>query len=191
MVFFTNFADQAVMLPVAAVIAAGLALAGWRRGLLGWMIAIPGVLGAVALLKYIFFACGVPLAETGIRSPSGHTAAAAAIYGGAVVILLRGRAPWLLLAAVPPLLALLFGISRVAVGAHDVAEVLAGAAVGLAGAALLAAIAGRSPPMRLWPIGLATLVVMFVFHDRRLDAEGMIHNFAFFTWLPLPAVCRV
>jgi membrane-associated phospholipid phosphatase len=188
--FFTDFADQAVVLPVAAVIAAALAIARWRRGLLAWMIAIPGVLGAIAVLKYIFFACGILLVETGIRSPSGHTAAAAAIYGGAIVILLRGRVPWFLLAAAPPCLALVFGISRVAVGAHDVAEVVAGAAVGLAGAGLLAAIAGRRPPMHLWPIACAALAVMLACHARRLEAEGIIHDFAFFTWLPLPAVCR-
>jgi membrane-associated phospholipid phosphatase len=188
--FLTDFADQAVMLPVMALIAAALAITGWWRGLLAWMIAIPGVLGTMAVLKYVFFACGILFAETGIQSPSGHTAAAAAIYGGSIVILLRGRAPWPLLATVPPCLALLFGISRVAVGAHDVPEVVAGAAVGLAGAALLVAIAGRRPSMRLWPIALSTMVVMLAFHGLRLHAEGFIHNFAFLTWLPLPAVCR-
>jgi membrane-associated phospholipid phosphatase len=179
--FLTDFADQAVMLPVTAIIAVALAFAGWWRGLLAWMIAIPGVLGVIAVLKYIFFAYGVLFAETDIQSPSGHTAAAAAIYGGSIVILLRGRAPSPLLAAVPPCLALLFGVSRVAVGAHDVTEVVTGAAVGLAGAALLVAIAGRRPSMRLWPITLGTISVMLACHGLRLHAEGFIRNFAFLT----------
>ncbi len=117
---------------------------GWWRGLLAWLVVVPGVLGTVGLLKFVFFSCAGPLAATGIHSPSGHTAAAAVIYGGLCVLLLRGRVPDGVLFAVPPAFAVLFGVSRLAVHAHVPAEVLMGGGIGLAGAAVLVP-AGRPP----------------------------------------------
>jgi hypothetical protein len=37
-----------------------------------------------------FFACGHFLPDHGVGNPSGHTAAAAAVYGGLVAMILRG-----------------------------------------------------------------------------------------------------
>ncbi len=191
MQFLTDFADQAVMLPVAALVAAGLALSGWWRGLFAWIVAVVGMLGTMSLLKYIFYACSIPLAVTGIHSPSGHTAASAAIYGGGLLLLLRGRLPVPVLAAIPFVFAVVFAISRLAVHAHDVAEVLVGGAVGLVTAAVLAALAGPRPPLRAWPTAVGVLVVVICLHGIRLQAESTIHRFVLFQWLPLPAVCRV
>ncbi len=191
MQFLTDFADQAVMLPVAAVVAIGLALSAWWRGLFAWIVAVVGMLGTMSLLKYIFYTCSVPLAVTGIHSPSGHTAASAAIYGGGLLLLLRGRLPAPVLAAIPLALAVVFGVTRLAVHAHDVAEVLVGGAVGLATAAVLAALAGPRPPLRVWPTAIGALIIVVCLHGVRLQAETTIHRFVLFQWLPLPAVCRV
>ncbi len=178
------------MLPVAVMVAIGLALSGWWRGLAAWLGVVVGVLGTMAFLKYLFFACAGPFEGTGIHSPSGHTAASSAIYGGLALLLLRGRAPPAVLAAIPLAIAAVFGVSRLAVHAHTPPEVLAGAAVGLTGAAMLALSSGLRPAMRAWPIVAAVVVVALVCHGLRLQAESMVHNFALFTWLPLPAMCR-
>ena len=42
MTFLTDFADQAVLLPVAAGVAIMLLLLGWRRGALAWTVAVCG-----------------------------------------------------------------------------------------------------------------------------------------------------
>ena len=190
MQFLTDFADQAVMLPLALLVAAALALSGWWRGLAAWLVAVVGVLGTMAVLKYLFFACAGPFDGTGIRSPSGHTAAAAVIGGGLCVLLLRGRLPGWALAAIPPAFAVVFGITRLAVHVHDVPEVLLGAAVGLAGAASLVALAGPQPALRRWPITVGAVLIAILCHGTRLQAEGAVHHFALFTWLPLPTICH-
>ena len=55
----TNFADQAVILPLAVGIALVFALSGWRRGALAWTAAIGGTLALVLFLKLRFFVCGL------------------------------------------------------------------------------------------------------------------------------------
>ncbi len=190
MQFLTDFADQAVLLPLAAVIGLALALSGWWRGCAAWLFAVPGVLGTMAVLKYVFFACARLLGTTGIASPSGHTAASAVIMGGALVLFLRGRVPIWVLAAIPVAIAALVGTTRLEVHAHSVPEVLAGAAIGLAGAALLAVLAGPRPPVRGWPAALAAVAVLAGLHGLHLQAEAALHGFTPFTWLPLPTMCR-
>ncbi len=191
MQFLTDFADQAVMLPVFALVAIGLAISGWYRGVFAWLLAIGGALGTIGLLKYLFYACGSVLGSTGIHSPSGHTGATAAVYGGGLLLLLRGRVRTIWLVALPVTLALIIGFSRVEVGAHVPVETVVGGGVGLLGAALLVVLAGPRPQLRAWPIALSCLLTIAVCHGLRFNAEGIVHHFALFTWLPLPAVCRV
>ncbi len=179
------------MLPVFALVALGLAISGWYRGLVAWLLAIGGALATIALLKYVFYACHNLLGASGIHSPSGHTGATAAIYGGGLLLLLRGRVRTAWLVAIPVLLALVIGFSRVEVGAHVPIESVVGGAVGLLGAALLVALAGPRPSLRAWPIALACLLTITLVHGARFNAEALVHHFAPFTWLPLPAVCRV
>ena len=178
-------------MPLAAAVAVGLALCGWWRGLLAWLLVVPGVLGLMGFLKFLFYSCAT-LDVTGIHSPSGHTSVAAAIYGGMLVLLLRGRLPNALVFAIPPALAILVGISRVVVHAHVPVEVVVGGAVGLAGAAILAVLAGERPPLRRsWPIWLGAAVVVVVFHGIRLHLEDLAHHFWLYAWIPLPTMCHV
>jgi membrane-associated phospholipid phosphatase len=188
--YLTDFADEAVMLPLVATVAIALALSGWWRGFAAWVVVVPGVLGMMGFLKYLFFTCAIPLDITGIHSPSGHTAVSAAIYGGLLVLLLRGRLPNALVFAIPPVLALVFGFSRVVLHAHVPIEAVVGGIVGLAGAAILVWCAGKRPPFRIWPIALGAAVVVFALHGYRFRAENMIHHLWVYTWIPLPAVCR-
>ena len=190
MQFLTDFADQAVILPLAAVIGLALAVSGWWRGCAAWVLTVCGVLGTIGVLKVVFFACANMLGDTGIRSPSGHTASAAAVMGGALVLWMRGRLPAIRVAALPVGLAIMFGISRVAVHAHTVPEVVVGGLIGLAGAGLLATIAGPRPPSRAWPAAVISVALLLMLHGIRLQAETALHGMALFGWLPLPATCR-
>lgn len=104
------------------------------RGALAWTAAIGGTLALILLLKLRFFACGYFLPDSGVGNPSSHTAAAAAVYGGLVAMILRfiwndGR--WAFFCAVTTgvLLAVVIGRSRVILDTHSMAEVVVGGAI--------------------------------------------------------------
>lgn len=189
--FLTDFADQAVVLPLAAAIAIGLAACGWRRGALAWIAAVAGTLGIMGVLKLASHACGPLLPGLHLRSPSGHTAAAAAVYGGLIALLGRrflDRPAWLGAGAV--LCAAAIGASRLALGVHSVIEVAIGGIVGVAGAFVLIRLAGRPPPaLRPAPLVAAVLAVAVAFHGFHLPAEAAIRDSALVHIWPLSA-CR-
>ena len=175
MTFLTDFADQAVVLPVVLVVAVILTATGWRRGALVWLGAIGVTFAVVLVLKLGFLACEPVFGAWALRSPSGHTAAASVVGGGFATVL-GGSSPVALSASV--LAALLIGSSRVELGFHSLPEVLLGAAVGIAGAAVLAGLAGRPPVTRPIPLLAVAIVVAVVVHGTRLPAEQTIWRFA-------------
>jgi membrane-associated phospholipid phosphatase len=170
--FITDFADQAVVLPVVAAIGIALLAQGWQRGTAAWIGAVAGTFAVMLLLKLVFIAC--PVSE--LRTPSGHVAAATVVAGGLAALLLRRPRPALFVAVVA---AVVIGISRLALGAHSTLEVAVGAGVGLAGALALIGLAG-SPPERLSARRTATvaLLVAVLFHGLHLPAEAHIRSTA-------------
>jgi membrane-associated phospholipid phosphatase len=190
MKFLTDFADQAVALPLAATVLLALLALGWRRGALAWALGVGGVLAVMLLLKLITFACAWRMPWTGLASPSGHTATAAVVYGGLLALLMPGGFRGTLVAAIAGgAFALLFGLTRLALQVHTVPDVIVGAAVGIAGAVILRLLAGDRPPLLSSPrITLAACVVMLLFHGHRLEAETRIRAIALDVW-PL-TLCR-
>ena len=69
-VAISDFGDQAVILPLTAGTGQLLAVSGWRRAVIAWIVAIGGTLGLIVPPKPRFFACEG-------NNPSGHSAAAA------------------------------------------------------------------------------------------------------------------
>ncbi len=198
MKFLTDFADQAVVPPLAVVISITLLLLGWWRGAIGWILAVPATLATLATLatvlslKIIYYACHAELPDLGIRSPSGHTASATVVYGGLLALFGRPgvgrRARHLLLIALAALLlALLFGFSRVDLGVHTVPDVLVGGAVGIIGAILFVMLAGQPPDgFRRGVLGAVALLC----HGRELHAEEIIRQVAITYWWPFITSCR-
>src|ERR1700722_3268120 len=86
MKFLTDFADQAVVLPVVAAVAIVLFAQGWRRGALVWLGVVSATFAAVLVLKLAFQACGPVFGPWDLQSPSGHTAAASVVVGGFVAL---------------------------------------------------------------------------------------------------------
>ena len=173
--FLTDFADQAVVLPVALAVGVVLATMGWRRGALVWLGVVGATFGVVLVLKLGFMACGPVFSPWDLHSPSGHTAAASVLAGG-FVTLLAGSPPAAL--AVSVLAAAMFGFSRVELGYHTVPEVFLGAAIGIAGAVVLARLAGRPPVMRPLRLLAVAVVVAWLLHGGHLRAEQVIWRFA-------------
>lgn len=176
--FVGDFADLSVLLPLAAAVAALLAATGWWRGLVAWAVAMAGVLLVMLLLK-LGLAVAADQGWIAARiSPSGHTAAACAIYGGLGVLLLHGRLPPLYVALLPVGVAMLVGVSRLHPWMHSPGEVAAGAMVGLLGVAGLALMAGPPVALRPWPYVAVAVALMLAFHGDRLPAEAAIRHAA-------------
>ena len=57
MKFLTDFADQAVVLPLVFALAAVLAWQGWRRGALLWLATIGLTFSVILALKLVFLGC--------------------------------------------------------------------------------------------------------------------------------------
>ncbi|MDQ2764343.1 MAG: PA-phosphatase, partial [Pseudomonadota bacterium] len=107
--YLTDFADQAVILPLVLATAVGLAVQGWRRGALVWLIVVAAVFMTMLSLKLMFLACTPLFEPLDVHSPSGHVAAATVVAGGLAAMLSRRRAsilPAALLAAI------VIGVSR-------------------------------------------------------------------------------
>lgn len=167
----TNFADQAVVLPLILAVGIALAALGWRRGALAWIGTIGAIFSLILVLKLLAFACGPPV----LRSPSGHTAAAAIVTGG-LAAALGWASGWRGVVAAAAIGGALIGASRVILGMHTAPEALVGWVVGVAGALILARLAGDPPPRaRLsWLLAVA-LGAAVLFHGWRLNAEPRIH----------------
>lgn len=180
----TDFGDPAVVLPLAIGIASMFALAGWWRGAAAWTTSIGGVLALVLFLKLRFFACDHLLLDDHVKNPSGHTAAAAAIYGGLVTIVARSiwdirRWVYLCTVAITLPFAIVIGASRLILDLHSIAEVIAGGAIGIGGALLFVALAGPPPSaVRMPRVVIVGLLAIAVLHGLRMPAEAAIHSIA-------------
>lgn len=170
--FITDFADQAVILPLLVAVFVLLLLQGWYRGALAWAFATVGTLAVMLLLKLVFISCAPVFWTFNLHTPSGHAAAAALGAGGMATLLLRRR--WLAL-PLALLATIVIAASRLALGMHSVPEVLMGGAVGLAGAVVLFGLAGPVPAnLNTRRIATVALIVIIVFHGFRLPAEAHI-----------------
>lgn len=138
---------------IVAALVAGLIARGFKEAL-----ALPRPAGVLA--EEDLTVIGHRLRKSAF--PSGHTASAFAFAG--ILLLLYGRR----IGALALALAALVGVSRVAVGAHWPLDVLAGAAIGLAGASCVPLLlrrwawagCGMRPRPLAWLVGVAALAVL-------------------------------
>jgi membrane-associated phospholipid phosphatase len=135
----SELADTVVKIAVTVVVALAM-LAVWRRWLEPLMVALALIVEASAFIT-ITWVVGRPrpavprleASAVGTSFPSGHTAAAA-VYGGIVVVLFwHTRRRWLRVfsVAVVVLVTALAGFSRMYRGMHHLSDVVAGIALGL------------------------------------------------------------
>ena len=185
--YLTDFADQAVILPLVLAVAVVLAVQGWRRGAIVWLLVVAGTFLATLTFKLMFLACSPLFGPMDVHSPSGHVAASTVVAGGLAALLTRRRATILPAAIVA---AVVIGFSRLVLGAHSLPEVVVGALIGLAGAAMLLRFSGSPPPrMRIAPLVAVIVVVAGLCHGLHLPAEAAIRHTAFRAAQFIPA-CR-
>lgn len=175
--FITDFADQAVILAVALSIAISLLRVGWGSAARVWSLCCGATLGALGVAKVAVFALGpfrlVPLLD----SPSGHTASAAILWGGLGLLLLPPARRLTIGLPIAAAFAALIGATRLALQVHTLPDVLAGAAIGLAGATVLALRLDEPPaPFRRLRLVVGPLVVAALLHGQRLPAEPILRS---------------
>ena len=186
MKYLTDFADQALIIPLVLATAVALMIQGWRRGALVWLLVVAATFLTMLALKLIFLSCSPLFGPMDVHSPSGHVAAATVVAGGLAAMLSR-RSASILPAAL--LAAIVIGISRLALGMHSLPEVVLGALVGLAGAAALLRFAGPPPRLKVAPLVGVIVVVAALFHGFHLPAEAAIRHTALRMAQFIPA-CR-
>lgn len=184
--YLTDFADQAVILPVVFAVAIVLAAQGWRRGALTWLIVVGTTFFATLSFKLMFLSCSPLFGPMDVHSPSGHVAAATVVSGGLAGMFTR-RGTSILPAAV--MAAIVIGVSRLVLGVHSLPEVMIGALLGLAGAAALMRFAGPPPRLKPAPLIAVVVIVAALFHGLHLPAEAAIRHTAFRAAQYIPA-CR-
>lgn len=184
--YLTDFADQAVIIPLVVAIAVALAAQGWRRGAVTWLIVVGSTFVATLVFKLVFLSCSPVFGPMDVHSPSGHVAASSVVAGGLAVMLTRRRAS-ILPAAV--LTAIMIGISRLVLGMHSLPEVIIGAIIGIAGAVALIHYAGKPPRLKPAPLIAVTVIVAMLFHGLHLPAEAAIRHTAYLAGQFIPA-CR-
>jgi membrane-associated phospholipid phosphatase len=184
--YLTDFADQAVILPLVLAVAVALAVQGWRRGALTWLIVVASTFFVTLLFKLVFLGCSPLFGPMDVHSPSGHVAAATVVSGGLAALLIPLRSSMLPVAL---LAAIVIGASRVLLGMHSFPEVVVGALIGLAGAAALLRFAGPPPALRIAPLVVVIVLVAGLFHGLHLPAEAAIRHTAFRAAQFIPA-CR-
>jgi len=175
--FVTDFADGGVVIPLCVAVAATLALLGRTRVAFVWTTVTAGVWATMLVLKLVGYTCehlapDVALIQLGLITPSGHVAAAATAYGG-MIGLVFGSARRASLAAFG--IAVLIGLTRIALGDHTLAEVVVGGIVGVVGAGVFTSWArSRLAGRPLAALLSVTAIVMLVFHGSHLTWEPTI-----------------
>lgn len=167
MVVLTELGDAAVTLPVMTVVLAWLL---WRRAwrdALYWLAAVGFGAVAVVIIKALLHMPRPIELYSGVEAysfPSSHASMNTVIYGFLAVLVARGldaRRRWIPYA----LATLLVGgisFSRLYLGAHWLADVTAGVALGTAWVAVLAIARARHKPAGL-PVGGLLPIVLLVF----------------------------
>ncbi|WP_420993021.1 phosphatase PAP2 family protein [Cupriavidus sp. 30B13] len=178
----TDLGDAAVTLPLALTTALWLLQAdGWRAAL-RWVSCLAAGAAAVLASKLLNAGCGMALESFDMRVISGHAMLSAAVWSVFLALLLRGIRPaWrgggLVLGLA---LATLICLSRVLLGAHTPAEVVAGWLLGAAIAGWVVRACARAP-LRLGRgviAGAALLGLCTVAYGRHAPLQQIIWHYS-------------
>lgn len=169
----TRLGEVQILLPAALLAALGLLRRSETRPIALWWIASLGMaLLLTTASKVAFIGWGIGWPELNFTGISGHAMVAAAVYPMLLGswspqgrVLGRGAA-----VGAGCFMAILVGVSRIALGAHSISEVLAGLLVGGAASAVPLTL-GRLPRPALNPAIPATIALWLVFMPGQAPAS--------------------
>ncbi len=178
----TGFGDATLLLPASAVLFAAFLWQGSRRGAALWGSSLALCVVLTLLGKIAFRVCDAWPALMNIRSPSGHTSLSMTFYLCCAVAVSAHERPPVRTAvtAAGALLVAAIAASRILLGLHTSAEVLAGLLIGAVSVAWFAAhyLDYRIPTLRWQPLLAATLVMLALAQLMHLDFEHWIVRLA-------------
>ncbi len=171
--YLTNLGDLAVLLPLSVVVLVWLLL--WPRwdAARWWFLSVAFCGVATAILKVFYNACPEILSS----NPSGHTGLSVLVYGAISLLVSARNKNWqkivLVLAGVS--LALGIAISRVLIGAHSIAEIVIGIAIGAISLAIFVfgfrrSVAAKFPS---WFLVVPSVSVVLLLNGYHLQAEDI------------------
>ncbi|MBB1603922.1 phosphatase PAP2 family protein [Variovorax sp. UMC13] len=181
---FTWLGDSALMLPLALLLALGLWLSRAGRGAaFAWCLAFGAGSALILLSKLAFLGWGIGSARWDFTGFSGHTAIGTSVWsvllwlacarGSPLVRRLAVGAGWALGAAI--------GVSRLALHAHSVSEVVAGLLLGMAvSLGFLWLARHRAPPRLPWAAWLVGLLLPLVLQTpgKPAPTQGLLETMA-------------
>lgn len=182
LVMITDLGDSAVLSALVVALCAYLLAQHCRREALILAGAFAAACVSIAAVKVLLMGCGTMLRHYGLHSPSGHSALSVTVYG-LMAFLLGNRLPqrfrFIPMGLLIPL-AIMIALSRVILGCHTLAEVIAGVLIGLVVLVGAEKLLAREPARRFNPfIFLFLMVAVAVaFHGLRLPAESIIQLIA-------------
>lgn len=178
----TNLGDSGFLTVVAFLAAAYLYFIGNQRAAGALCFALISCLLLMTLLKIGFIACHQLIPSWHIRSPSGHAAMAAAIWGTLAAIIASHFEGWkrVLAPVLAALLVLFIALSRLLLHAHTLNEVLLGLFLGSLIAFLGHLMLKNAPKIAFKARFLALIIAfsMLLIYGARTPAEGLITRFA-------------
>jgi membrane-associated phospholipid phosphatase len=176
-IFLSDFADQAVIIPLSLVMAVTLWLLGWRRGCYGWLLSVGTTLSCIVASKLFFYLIR-SFTDFGVNllSPSSHAAAGALVYGSLFALVLRGGRAGVRTAIVTSCcFAWFFGFTRIELGVHTRSEVAFGSLIGILGAIMFVKIAGKVPhTLNRIRLAAAAVLIILLVYGHTLKGEGPI-----------------
>lgn len=184
LVMASDIAGAAFIMPL--IILAAVGMSGAPSLARAWLLAVGSALGATLIAKLVVIPCGHLVPGLTLRSPSGHAAGATAVYLGLAALVWRSRAMLALRALVVALMAglcALVFVSRVALRAHTIEEVVLGTAIGAIAPLVLLRVP-RPMPERPWrwlvlvPAILLLLAASELAYPVRYSPEGVLTRFA-------------
>lgn len=179
--FITDCGDSAITIPLSLLIFCMLAGGVSTRAAIGWLIPIGSCIAIIGLAKFLFLSCGRHFLSITF-DPSGHAAMSMAVYGslGLLVGASTPRRWHPAVFAATLLFIVAIAVSRVILGDHTPAEVLAGLVVG---AATVLGFKWALPEARLtgWPLWLlilTSILLIALIHGTRWPAEEILRGLA-------------
>lgn len=180
---FTFLGDSGFLSPAALLMAAWLFFHRDMRAAWRWMLMFGACGFAVMASKLAFMGWGIGSAALNFTGFSGHTALATSVWP-ALLWIAASQTPrgWrVAAAALGWCVAIGIGISRLALDAHSVSEVAAGALLGTmasAGFVWLQEASPHSPHGRRWPLAAVATVMAFALHGRPAPTQEALEVIA-------------
>jgi membrane-associated phospholipid phosphatase len=177
----TNLGDAALLLPASALLFMFFLLRGDGDRALALSMAIASCVGVTVLAKLGFLICGAGDPGGDLQSPSGHVSFATTFYGCCAALAGCRAAASRRVLVYMAVSALVAGIavSRIALHAHSVIEVMIGLAIGTCCVGIYFHVSRRlTQAPRIEPALICVVLMAIAFNGTHLSAEPIIRMLA-------------